>query len=751
LRTAATACVATAAVTLGPSEELPASQHAAAPFQQSAPRRRSPSIGGTDSANAEPHLASEIHISDVEKELLAAESERHLASGSHINNISSTRRPNSGFAGSSTDVRWSPPLPELPAQERTTAGAQLATAQHVCTADEWLLVDTELETLLALNKNIKVPQNQVWWHNAYQLTKSFKSTRPDSLGTALAEVDQGTGRCVINLCDNSHFRAMLGCNKVWWLFDSLNLFGGFNMVSKCLKQFYPEHRFKRIEMRPQSDAVNCGMWVQWVVEIWSECTTEEADLFGSYLIQQAILAGVSDLGESPCTMKHTQQAQMNRLFIQQRKTEFRRDVIPRAMCPLQERTLRRQANTALGPVDRLALGGTRDLAMALDGTDESHVGGGGKRKGSLQQTASSNALQHGPSASASSHEPIPSHRPQAATANARRAPTKPATLSIREKCDLIPVSAWRTLGSPLALVCSELVHTIKKTLVYKALVANVVVVRPQPSQQFVVREGIARVAGYLVMHLRTACKRDPQLLQVLRSFQGQMQPNTADYVLEYDDMKRFSLHSATNHLLDHLTLVEKKRQTLMSERSLFLGRHMALKLSIDRLRCDASLFLDFVRTLNLAGVVIVGAPKPPQEQGDADPVAHPRAALPRPAPAPAAPHAAAAAQPAAAATVAALASTSSSAAARLGPASSSAAAQLGPAAAAAAAQPAAAATVAAPGSAASSAAAQLGPASSSAAAQLGPAPAPAAPPPMPPQEQRDADPTASTQLVRTFS
>ena len=90
------------------------------------------------------------------------------------------------------------------------------------------------------------------------------------------------------------------------------MFEGFAIVMRCLDELYPGHTIHHIALRPQSDVVNCGLWAEWVTNLWSRCTDEEAYEFEKHLLVQAKAVGVSDLGDKPCEMGDTQ-ADENRI------------------------------------------------------------------------------------------------------------------------------------------------------------------------------------------------------------------------------------------------------------------------------------------------------------------------------------------------------------------------------------------------------------------------------------------------------
>ena len=251
--------------------------------------------------------------------------------------------------------------------------------------DNWELNGPELECLLSLNDKIPSPQNRVLWNVERQLRCAF-GQRGD-LGGALKAVDLGTGRCLINLCDDSHFRAMFGFNKRWWMFDSLNIFSGFDTLRRCLLEVYPSHQVQAIALRPQADVTNCGLWAEWASGVWSTCTNEEAFDFEKHMLARAAAVGVSDLGDHTCpelcAMANTPAALANTNFILRRKVFYRgselaQGVIYRTECPRIERARAQAESRAKVAADALAgpqPGHSKAEPMELD-QDDPCIGGG---------------------------------------------------------------------------------------------------------------------------------------------------------------------------------------------------------------------------------------------------------------------------------------------------------------------------------------------------------------------------------------
>jgi hypothetical protein len=192
--------------------------------------------------------------------------------------------------------------------------------------DEWKLSDDECYKLLLLNTDIPIAQREV-----FRIDKTHQwcgSSRTSQLFPHLLEVSNGTGRCLLYLSDNIHYRTMFGVQGTWWLFDSLNMFQGFKPVLEHLHLFYTTRgcsspTFKRIALHPQSDYVNCSLWAEWSTREWTTCTLAEAKDFGHTLVTRAAHIGVSNLGENPCSMHATPKASANREFILRRKAAFR--------------------------------------------------------------------------------------------------------------------------------------------------------------------------------------------------------------------------------------------------------------------------------------------------------------------------------------------------------------------------------------------------------------------------------------------
>jgi len=186
----------------------------------------------------------------------------------------------------------------------------------------WKLISYELETLLSRNTNLPPPQAVVFFHDRKQLESAFGNPKAQ-LFPAVRAVDNKTGRCSVVLSDAVHFRAMFGFSQVWCLFDSLNMFQGFDLAKGILNKVYPHHRFVEIPLRPQADVVQCSLWVEWAVSVFSNCTDEQALAFQDHLVAEAAKVNVKDLGPHPCTLAGSPQALANTEFILSRKAAFR--------------------------------------------------------------------------------------------------------------------------------------------------------------------------------------------------------------------------------------------------------------------------------------------------------------------------------------------------------------------------------------------------------------------------------------------
>ena len=63
-----------------------------------------------------------------------------------------------------------------------------------------------------------------------------------------------------------HYRVVFREGSHWHLFDSLGMHGVFEReVWPTIQGINPDFELHLLDVRPQSDGVNCGLWALWAV------------------------------------------------------------------------------------------------------------------------------------------------------------------------------------------------------------------------------------------------------------------------------------------------------------------------------------------------------------------------------------------------------------------------------------------------------------------------------------------------------
>jgi hypothetical protein len=131
---------------------------------------------------------------------------------------------------------------------------------------------------------------------------------------------------MVVFCDGIHFRALFYNLGEWCLFDSLGLHASF--LSDMRDRIYlatPDVPIRCIQLTPQSDTVNCGVWVLWAVGHWLSyvarpyTNSAQRSTFDTYLRGRAGQDGLTHLRPG----SGTEATDHNLRFIRSLKRQFR--------------------------------------------------------------------------------------------------------------------------------------------------------------------------------------------------------------------------------------------------------------------------------------------------------------------------------------------------------------------------------------------------------------------------------------------
>jgi hypothetical protein len=170
-------------------------------------------------------------------------------------------------------------------------------------------------------------------------------------------------RDYIVFCDNSHFRVVLRLENNWHLFDSLGSDGVFvRDIWPTIQGMDPNYELHLLGFSPQSDSVNCGVWVLWAVAVWKEYITHHSHTpLRTYFWEQASRDQLTSLGP----MTPSSAVELNEQFIHARKRILRVS-IPRDSDP-------RTREVAFPPMGCNDPGYNKELAITVDLDDEPHI------------------------------------------------------------------------------------------------------------------------------------------------------------------------------------------------------------------------------------------------------------------------------------------------------------------------------------------------------------------------------------------
>ena len=194
--------------------------------------------------------------------------------------------------------------------------------------DEWELGESELTKALSVggtpHRNTEVFAHHLPRHTAAQLRRRSNPHTPTDM---------------MVFCDNSHYRAMFREGSRWHLFDSMGLYGPLERdVWPVFQGHDSVYTLHRIHFNPQSDHVNCGVWVLWAVGTWVKYLREEPSGFANfpdYLLQEAATSRIRDLGHINAAHHTNTLATLNSNldFIHTMKLHLRSTTIPRSTNP----------------------------------------------------------------------------------------------------------------------------------------------------------------------------------------------------------------------------------------------------------------------------------------------------------------------------------------------------------------------------------------------------------------------------------
>ena len=219
--------------------------------------------------------------------------------------------------------------------------------------DHWELTSEEIAQTLADSRcsyNVVVPHSM---------------NRGVDIATRLIQnsVDNMSAMDYIVFCDNSHFRVVFRLENNWHLFDSLGRDGVFvKDIWPTIQGMDPNYELHMLGFSPQSDGVNCGVWVLWAVAVWKEYITHHSRTpLRAYFWEQASRDQLTSLGPTAPSSA----VELNEQFIHARKRILRVS-IPRDSDP-------RTREVAFPPMGRNDPGYNKELAITVDHDGEPHT------------------------------------------------------------------------------------------------------------------------------------------------------------------------------------------------------------------------------------------------------------------------------------------------------------------------------------------------------------------------------------------
>ena len=162
--------------------------------------------------------------------------------------------------------------------------------------DSFCLTARELTAVL---ENSGLPSHQVEVRSMqgsdYERRGARREARPDGRGVGAGHEARAAipvqGRVIMVLCDNVHYRVILGTGCAHYLFDSLGL---YEPVHRKVWPHTGNHGpLLHIPLTPQGDAHSCGVWVVWALRVFREYPTDSQEPLPDFFERRALETGVS--------------------------------------------------------------------------------------------------------------------------------------------------------------------------------------------------------------------------------------------------------------------------------------------------------------------------------------------------------------------------------------------------------------------------------------------------------------------------